>query len=98
MIQKTGQAPESGICIAIDMLGHGVVHKRVVFVADEPSAIGDLRDVAAAIALIWSPSVPDLVVEHDYAAGFAEVVMDFVLPFFPLVSTKNLAWVGANEM
>ena len=66
--------------------------------ADEPPAIGDLRDVAAAIALIWSPSVPDLIVEHDYAAGFAEVVMDFVLPFPPCISIENLAWVCANEM
>ena len=94
MIQKSDEAFESGVCIAIDMLGHGVVHKGIVFVADEPSAIGDLRDVAAAIALIWSPSVPDLIVEHDDATGFAEVVMHFVLPFFPC----NLAWAFSNEM
>ena len=80
------------------MLGHGVVHKGIVFVADEPPAIGDLRDVAAAIALIWSPSVPDLIVEHDYATGFAEVVMDFVLPFTPRISIENLAWSCTNEM
>ena len=80
------------------MLGHGVVHKGIVFVADEPPAIGDLRDVAAAIALIWSPSVPDLIVEHDYATGFAEVVMDFVLPCFPRISIENLAWGCTNEM
>ena len=61
---------------------------------DEPPAIGDLGDVAAAIALIWSPSVPDLIVEHDYATGFAEVVLHFVLPFFPC----NLAWTFSNEM
>ncbi len=74
------------------MLGHGVVHKGIVFVANEPPAIGNLRDVAAAIALIWSTPVPDLIVEHDDATGFAEVVMHFVLPFFPC----NLAFT--NEM
>ena len=94
MIQESNQASESGGCIAIDMLGHGVVHKRIVFVTDEPPAIGDLRDVAAAIALIWSPSVPDLIVEHDDTTGFAEVVLHFVLPFFPC----NFAWTFSNEM
>ena len=94
MIQKSDEAFESFVCIVIDMLGHGVVHKGIVFVPYEPSAIGDLRDVAAAIALIWSSSVPDLIVEHDDATGFAEVVMHFVLPFFPC----NLAWVFTNEM
>ncbi len=80
------------------MLGHGVVHKGIVFVSNEPSAISDLGDVAAAIALIWSPSVPDLVVEHDYATGFTEVIMHFVLPLFPGISIKNLTRAFANEM
>ena len=78
----------------MDLLGHGVVHKGIVFVPYEPPAIGDLGDVAAAIALIWSSPVPDLIVEHDDATGFAEVVMHFVLPFFP----GNRAWAFSNEM
>ena len=82
----------------MDMFGHGVVHKGIVFVADEPSAIGDLGDVAAAIALIWSPSVPDLIVEHDDTTGFAEVIMHFVLPFFPCISIENLTRAFTNEM
>ena len=82
----------------MDLLGHGVVHKGIVFVPYEPPAIGDLRDVAAAIALIWSPSVPDLVVEHDYATGFAEVIMHFVLPFFPGISIENPTRAFTNEM
>ena len=80
------------------MFGHGVVHKGIVFVADEPPAVSDLGDVAAAIALIWSPSVPDLVVEHDDTTGFAEVVMHFVLPFFPCIGIENRTRAFSNEM
>ena len=43
------------------MFGHGVVHKGVIFVAHKSSGIGDLRDIAAAITLIRTAPVPDLV-------------------------------------
>lgn len=63
VIQEAQQAFQSGVGVFVDMLGHLIIHKWVVLVADHTPAIGYLGDVAGAVATIGTPSMPDLIVE-----------------------------------
>ena len=52
----------------------------IVFVANHAATVGNLCDITRSLTLIKPSMVPDLIVEHNDASGFPQVVPDFVLP------------------
>ena len=81
MREKTEQPPQSLISVAVGMLGHSIIHERVVFVTDDPAGIRNLGNVPGACAPVCAAVMPDLIVEHDQAARFAKVGLRHHFPF-----------------
>jgi hypothetical protein len=46
------------------MLRHLVIHEGIIVVPDDPARIGDLRDIASTVALVFASPMPDLIVEQ----------------------------------
>ena len=98
VIEEAEKAFESGIGISVDPFGHVVIHKWVILVAYYAPAIGNLRDVSIAIALIGASAMPYLVVEYDDASCLSEVVVYFVFPLFPFFAYGDLTCICAKQV
>ena len=91
MGQKPENPPQSVIGAVIDLLRHGVVHKRVILMPDDAPPVSDLREVARALAAVGAAPMPDLIVEEDYAASRSQMVLYALLPL-SAVPTAAAGW------
>lgn len=66
--------------ISIDVLGHDVIHKRVVSVSDDTPGVSNLSNIASPVTTVRPSPMPSLVVEHDDTSGLPQVVVDLVFP------------------
>src|SRR5262249_6365603 len=80
MRQIAEEALHPGAGVAVDVLGHLVVHERIIPVPDNSTGVAHLRHVARAVAAVRRAAVPDLVVEHRHASRWPGGRHDPLLP------------------
>ena len=97
MIKETEQPLQSGIRVLVDMLRHVIIHERIVFVANHAATISNLRDIAGSPATIFASVMPHLIVEHNDASGFPQVVTDFG-PSIPCFQGRAAGWRRTDEI
>jgi len=62
MIQEAKETAQTRVGVLVDMFRHLVIHKGIVLVADDAPGISHLRDIARALTLVRTTSMPHLIV------------------------------------